>query len=120
MPNLIGKNFLWLREMPTNTITGTVPNSSPLRTYVNEAPNGQNPDSLFLMIPPDTEEYHYEATIDGSRVDVFVNDSTTPPPGTVHITDAEQGELYFAAEDSGKAFTFKYQWVKKYHSTEAV
>lgn len=115
-----GECEIYFRECPVAVDSGTVPGSAPHRIYLPEAPLGSAPDSLWLSLPPDMLGTQFSATINGSPVDILIDASTNPAPGTIHITDTAAGEAYFAAADSSQPYTINYFYIRKYDVSEVL
>ena len=110
-PGIIVNHDIWVRDCPTFSQSGTIPGSAPIRIYINQAPLGSSPDPLWLTLP-DEIGVEWSATINGSPATVVVDTNTTPSPGTIHITDLEAGEVYFAAADSSQSYTINGYYVR--------
>lgn len=117
-PNISLNMTMYYRAYNAETMAGTIPASAPVRIYVDQAPLGAFPDPLFFRLPTFVLGSEWSATINGSPATVLINGSTTPPAGTIHITNSGAGEIYFAAADSGLPYTLNYAWLQKFDATE--
>ena len=117
-PTIQISNTCYIRDLPLFSQSGTTPGSAPVRIYLDEAPLGSAPDSLWLSLDPHIIGSQWSATINGVAAPIFIDPSTTPAPGTIHLTDPAAGEFYFNAADSSQPYTIDGYYIRKYDSTE--